>query len=58
MFGAVSALAANVGVMEAIKLIIGMEPSLAGQMLYYDMQHMSFQKIAISQIKDCPVCCP
>ena len=56
VFGAVSALAANVAVMEAIKLISGMKPSLAGHMLYYDMQDMEFQKIAISRKKDCPVC--
>lgn len=56
VFGAVSALAANVGVMEAIKLICGMKPSLAGQMLYYDMQDMTFQKIAIAKKKDCPIC--
>jgi molybdopterin/thiamine biosynthesis adenylyltransferase len=56
VFGAVSALAANVAVMEAIKLISGMETSLAGQMLYYDMLHMSFQKIQISRKPDCPIC--
>ena len=56
VLGAVSALAGNIGVMEGIKLISGMKPALAGQMLYYDTQAMTFQKIAISRNKDCPVC--
>ncbi len=56
VFGAVPATAAAIGVMEGIKVISGMGASLAGQMLYYDLRHMTFQKIAIARKKDCPVC--
>ena len=56
VFGAVSALAANVGVMEAIKLLSGMPVSLAGTMLYYDLRQMTFQKIPLIRNSDCLVC--
>ncbi len=56
VFGAVSALAGNIGVMEGIKLISGMKPALAGKMLYYDTEAMTFQRIAISRNIDCPIC--
>lgn len=56
VFGAVAATAGCIGVMEGIKLICGMEPSLAGQMLYYDMRNMTFQKIPVMRRADCPIC--
>jgi molybdopterin-synthase adenylyltransferase len=56
VFGAVSALAANVAVMEGIKLLSGMGPALAGKLLYYDTGDMSFQKVPIARRPDCPIC--
>ena len=56
VFGAVSALAACIGAVEGIKLIAGMEPALAGKMLYYDTRHMSFQSVPIARRPACPVC--
>jgi molybdopterin/thiamine biosynthesis adenylyltransferase len=57
VFGAVSATAACLGVMEGIKVLTGFaEPSLAGRMLYYDLRTMQFQKIPLMRRADCPVC--
>ena len=56
VFGAVSATAASIAVMEAIKLVSGMGASLAGKMMYYDMQAMTFKKIPVARRADCPVC--
>ena len=56
VLGAVSALAAAIAAMEGIKLLAGMETSLAGTMLYYDTGNMSFRRIPISRRADCPVC--
>ncbi|NQT86798.1 HesA/MoeB/ThiF family protein [bacterium] len=56
VFGAVSALAACVGVMEAIKLLSGIGASLEGKLLYYDLRHMTFRTLPIARRPDCPVC--
>jgi len=57
VFGAVSAAAACLGVMEGIKLLSGMAPAaLAGRLLYYDLASMDFQKIPVSRRADCEVC--
>jgi len=56
VFGAVSALAAQVAAMEGIKLLSGMGPSLAGQLLYYDTGSMDFRKVPVARRPDCPVC--
>ncbi len=56
VIGAVSALAAQVAVMEGIKLLSGMGPSLAGELLYYDTGSMDFQKVPVARRPDCPVC--
>lgn len=56
VFGAVSTAAGCFGVMEGIKLISGMKPALAGSMLYYDLNDMTFNKIPIERREDCPVC--
>lgn len=56
VFGAVSATAGCIGVMEGIKVISGMGPSLAGKMLYYDLRTMSFYTVPLARRPDCPVC--
>lgn len=56
VFGAVSALAAQIAVMEGIKLLAGMKVALAGTLLYYDTEDMTFQRLAIARRPDCPVC--
>jgi molybdopterin-synthase adenylyltransferase len=56
VFGAVSAMAACVGAMEGIKVIAGMEPSLAGKMLYYNLRNMTFHTLPLQRNPACPVC--
>ncbi len=56
VFGAVSALAACVGVMEGIKLLSGIGASLEGKLLYYDLRHMTFRTLPIARRPDCAVC--
>jgi molybdopterin/thiamine biosynthesis adenylyltransferase len=56
VFGAVSAYAACVGVMEGIKIIAGFGETLAGSMLYYDLRKMEFRKIPVKKNPDCRVC--
>lgn len=54
--GAVSALIAQIAAMEGIKLLVGMDTALAGQLLYCDTAGMTFQKIPVARRPDCPVC--
>lgn len=57
VFGAVSATAACIAVMEGIKLLSGMaEPSLKGKMLYYDLRGMAFHKVNTQRNPECPIC--
>jgi molybdopterin/thiamine biosynthesis adenylyltransferase len=57
VFGAVSCLAACIGVAEGIKLLSGMaEPALRGNMLYFDLRTMAFRKLPLQRRADCPVC--
>lgn len=56
VFGAVSAAAASFATMEGIKVIAGMEPALAGKILYFDLENMTTRKIPIQRRVDCPVC--
>ena len=56
VIGAVSALAANVGVMEGIKLLTGLGTSNAGKMIYFDTATMRFQHIALKRTPDCAIC--
>ena len=56
VFGAVSAMAASIAVAEAIKLLAGMGPSLAGKVIYFDLRKMHFQTVTIARQPDCAVC--
>lgn len=56
VFGAVSALAAQIAVMEGIKVISGIGETLAGTLLYYDTADMTFQKIAVKRNPNCKIC--
>lgn len=56
VFGAVSALAAQIAAMEGIKLIAGLGESLGGKLLYFDTLGMRFEKIPILRRPECPVC--
>lgn len=46
----------SVQVSEAIKLIVGKEPSLAGNLFYADIRDITFDKIQIARQSDCKAC--
>lgn len=56
VFGAVSALAGSIAAVEVIKIIAGLDQSLADTLLYFDTRTMQFQRIPIARRPDCPVC--
>jgi len=58
VFGAVSNMAACIGVMEGIKLISGMGASLLGKMVYYDLATVGMRTLSIQRRPECPVCGP
>ena len=56
VFGAVSALVANVGVMEGLKLTAGFGTSNLGKMMLIDADHSSIRKIEVKRRADCSIC--
>lgn len=57
--GVLGALAGTIGVLqatEAIKEILGIGESLAGQLLIFDALRMSFRKVKVRKDPDCPLC--
>ena len=41
---------------EAVKLLLGVEPVLAGRLLYCDLTDLSFEKVKLSRAEFCKVC--
>lgn len=58
VIGAVSALTANIGAMEGIKLLTGLGTANVGKMIYFDTATMRFQHIALKRNPDCEICAP
>ena len=58
VIGAVSALVANVGVMEGLKLLAGFGESNIGKMIHLDSSSMEMRKIKVKRRPDCSVCGP
>jgi hypothetical protein len=56
VFGAVSALVANIGVMEGLKLIAGFGSTGQGKMMLIDADRFNIRKIDIIRRTDCLVC--
>src|SRR3990172_5765277 len=56
VLGAVSATLGCLAAVEAIKLITGCGPVLAGEMLIMDTRSMDFRKYRLQRRPDCPVC--
>jgi molybdopterin/thiamine biosynthesis adenylyltransferase len=56
VFGAVSALVANVGVMEGLKLTAGFGTSNLGKMMLIDADRSSVSKIEVKRRTECQVC--
>lgn len=47
---------ASVEVSEAMKVILGKKPSLAGKILHCDIGNMKFEEVELSKSESCPVC--
>ncbi len=56
VLGAVSALAAQIAVLEGIKLLTGCGEVIKDSMLYYDSATMNFMRVPTVRRADCPVC--
>lgn len=56
VLGAVSALAANIGVLEGIKLVTGLGQVNVGQMIHFEASAMSLQKVVLKRDPGCRVC--
>ncbi|HYY50436.1 MAG TPA: ThiF family adenylyltransferase, partial [Nitrososphaeraceae archaeon] len=49
-------LVGGIQVSEAIKIIIGQQPTLENRLLYVDLNELSFDKIQVSRQNECPSC--
>jgi molybdopterin/thiamine biosynthesis adenylyltransferase len=58
VLGVTPAIIANLQALEAIKLLIGHSPTLAGKLLLFNGDDMKFQVYAIKRNESCPVCSP
>jgi len=47
---------ASIEVSEAVKLILGKKPSLAGKILHCDIGNLKFEEVELSKSESCPVC--
>jgi molybdopterin/thiamine biosynthesis adenylyltransferase len=56
VLGVTPAIIANLQALEAIKLLIGHSPSLAGKLLIFNGDDMKFQLLEIKRNESCPVC--
>jgi molybdopterin/thiamine biosynthesis adenylyltransferase len=58
VLGVAPALVASLQALEAIKILIGRSPSLAGRLLLFNGDDMKFQLLEIRRNENCPVCSP
>jgi len=47
---------ASIQTSEAMKILLGKEPALAGKLLFCDLSDLSFETVHLSRAKFCPVC--
>lgn len=47
---------ASIQVSEAIRLILGRPPLLADNLIFCDLEDLSFEKIKLARVENCPVC--
>ncbi|MEM5782423.1 MAG: HesA/MoeB/ThiF family protein [Candidatus Aenigmatarchaeota archaeon] len=47
---------ASVEVSEAIQILLGKEPNLAGRLFYFDISNMNFSMVKILKSNNCPAC--
>ncbi len=58
VLGVTPAIIANLQALEAIKLLIGRRPALAGKLLLFNGDDIKFQIYDIKKNENCPVCSP
>jgi molybdopterin/thiamine biosynthesis adenylyltransferase len=58
VLGVTPAIIASLQALEAIKLLIGQSPALAGKLLLFRGDDMKFQLLEIRRNESCPVCSP
>jgi molybdopterin/thiamine biosynthesis adenylyltransferase len=58
VLGVAPAIIASLQALEAIKLLIGQSPSLAGKLLLFNGDDLKFRVYAIEKNENCPVCSP
>jgi adenylyltransferase/sulfurtransferase len=56
VIGPAAAITANMQVLEAVKLLVGLRPSLAGRLLKLNSDEMKFSMLEISRNPGCKVC--
>src|SRR5919112_3907590 len=49
-------LVSGIQVSEAVKMIIGQQPTLSNKLLYIDLNELSFERIQMFRQKECPSC--
>jgi len=47
---------ASIEVAEAVRIMLGERPNLAGKLLYCDLESLSVDEVALSRLEECPVC--
>ncbi len=47
---------ASIQVSEAIRIILGKKPNLAGRLLFFDLEELSLEKINLAKAETCKVC--
>jgi len=47
---------ASIEAAEAVKILLGEQPRLAGTLLHCDIEHMTFEEVRVSRAESCPVC--
>jgi adenylyltransferase/sulfurtransferase len=47
---------ASIQVSEAIRIILGKKPNLAGELLFFDLDELSIEKIKLAKAETCKVC--
>lgn len=50
------AITASIQVSEAVRIILGRKPNLAGKLLFCDLEDLSFDSISLARAGGCPVC--
>ena len=56
VFPPILGIVASIEVSEAVRIILGDEPRLAGKLLHCDLRSLSFEEIEVSKVDNCPVC--